>query len=96
MVAGDMVAYLAAVAATGAWAICTMILTVDSIALIAVTSDWNCTLSAAPNFAYELCLRNIDDRAIEGLDLSSWRMAFNGAEPVSPETLEGFIRRFSR
>jgi len=54
------------------------------------------TLSAAPNFAYELCLRNIDDRAIEGLDLSSWRMAFNGAEPVSPETLEGFIRRFSR
>lgn len=54
------------------------------------------TLSAAPNFAYELCLRNIDDRAIEGLDLSSWRMAFNGAEPVSPATLEGFIGRFAR
>lgn len=54
------------------------------------------TLSAAPNFAYELCLRKIDDRAIEGLDLSSWRMAFNGAEPVSPDTIVNFQRRFAR
>ena len=54
------------------------------------------TLSAAPNFAYELCVRRIEDKAIEGLDLSSWRCALNGAEPVSPETLERFIARFSR
>jgi 1-acyl-sn-glycerol-3-phosphate acyltransferase len=54
------------------------------------------TLSAAPNFAYELCLRKIDDRAIEGLDLSSWRMAFNGAEPVSPDTIRNFQQRFGR
>ncbi len=54
------------------------------------------TLSAAPNFAYELCLRKIDDRAIEGLDLSSWRMAFNGAEPVSPDTVYRFQQRFGR
>ncbi|HRZ23240.1 MAG TPA: AMP-binding protein [Candidatus Contendobacter sp.] len=53
------------------------------------------TLSAAPNFAYELCLR-IQDHELEGLDLSSWRMALNGAEPVSPATLERFIARFSR
>lgn len=53
------------------------------------------TLSAAPNFAYELCVRKIDDRAIEGLDLSSWRIAFNGAEPVSPDTLARFTRRFA-
>ena len=52
------------------------------------------TLSGGPNFAYELCLRRIRDSDIEGLDLSSWRLAFNGAEPVSPETVEKFIRRF--
>ena len=52
------------------------------------------TLSAAPNFAYELCVRKIPDAAIEGLDLSSWRCALNGSEPVSPDTLERFARRF--
>lgn len=54
------------------------------------------TLSAAPNFAYELCVRKVPDHAIEGLDLSSWRCALNGAEPVSTETLERFTRRFAR
>jgi 1-acyl-sn-glycerol-3-phosphate acyltransferase len=53
------------------------------------------TVSAAPNFAYELCLRKIDDNQIEGLDLSSWRLAFNGAEPVSPDTVERFAERFA-
>ena len=52
------------------------------------------TVSAAPNFAYELCARKIDDRALEGLDLSCWRAALNGAEPISPDTLERFARRF--
>ncbi len=52
------------------------------------------TVSAAPNFAYELCARKIDDRALEGLDLSCWRAALNGAEPISPDTLESFARRF--
>jgi len=52
------------------------------------------TLSAAPNFAYELCLRRIPDQAIEGLDLGSWRAAFNGAEGVSPVTIERFTKRF--
>jgi acyl carrier protein len=54
------------------------------------------TLSAAPNFAYELCLRKLDDADLEGLDLSSWRVAANGAEPVSPETLRRFGERFER
>ena len=53
------------------------------------------TLSAAPNFAYELCVRKIADKDIQGLDLSSWRAALNGAEPVNPETLERFERRFA-
>ena len=54
------------------------------------------TIAAAPNFAYELCVRKISDKAIEGIDLSSWRAALNGAEPVNPETLERFIDRFSK
>jgi acyl-CoA synthetase (AMP-forming)/AMP-acid ligase II len=54
------------------------------------------TLSASPNFGYELCLRKISDDVLEGIDLSSWRMAFNGAEPVSPETIVNFTQRFAR
>jgi fatty-acyl-CoA synthase len=54
------------------------------------------TIAAAPNFAYELCVRKIADKDIEGLDLSSWRVAMNGAEPVNPETMERFTARFAR
>ncbi len=53
------------------------------------------TLGAAPNFAYEVCARRIPEQALEGLDLSSWRCALNGAEPVSPDTLDRFARRFA-
>jgi fatty-acyl-CoA synthase len=54
------------------------------------------TLSAAPNFGYELCVRRIPDERLEGLDLSSWRCALNGSEPVSADTLERFSQRFGR
>jgi 1-acyl-sn-glycerol-3-phosphate acyltransferase len=54
------------------------------------------TLSAGPNFAYELCARKIDDAEVEGLDLRSWRMAANGAEPVSADSLQAFSQRFSQ
>src|SRR5438477_80190 len=54
------------------------------------------TVTAAPNFAYELCIRKVADKDIEGLDLSSWRVAMNGAEPVNPETMERFSTRFAR
>jgi 1-acyl-sn-glycerol-3-phosphate acyltransferase len=54
------------------------------------------TLSAAPNFGFELCLEKIDDAALAGLDLSSLRMVANGAEPVSVPTLRRFIARFAR
>ena len=53
------------------------------------------TIAAAPNFAYELCVRKIADKDIQGLDLSTWRAALNGAEPVNPETLERFAKRFA-
>lgn len=54
------------------------------------------TLSAGPNFAYELCIKKIDDADIEGLDLSSWRLAFNGAEMIYPQTMRNFVKRFAR
>jgi len=54
------------------------------------------TIAAAPNFAYELCVRKIADKDIQEVDLSSWRAALNGAEPVNPETLERFGERFAK
>lgn len=53
------------------------------------------TLSAAPNFAYEICLSRLTDAELEGLDLSSWRCAFNGAEAVSAKSIEKFCDRFA-
>jgi len=54
------------------------------------------TLGAAPNFAYELAAAKVSDGDIEGLDLSAWRAALNGAEPVLPATLDRFAARFAR
>lgn len=54
------------------------------------------TLSAAPNFAFELCLQKIGDRAIAGLDLGSLRMVANGSEAVGAETVRRFIARFAQ
>jgi acyl carrier protein len=53
------------------------------------------TLTSAPNFAYELCAARVDERDLAGLDLGSLRIAFNGAEPVSPDTLARFAKRFA-
>ncbi|MGE0483032.1 MAG: AMP-binding protein [Gammaproteobacteria bacterium] len=54
------------------------------------------TLSAAPNFAYELCVQRIRDADVEGLDLARWRIAANGAEAISARTLDAFCTRFAR
>ncbi|MCE8039926.1 AMP-binding protein [Halomonas sp. MCCC 1A11062] len=53
------------------------------------------TISGAPNFGYELCLRAIPAEQVQTLDLSSWRVAFNGAEPVSATTMEQFAERLA-
>ncbi len=53
------------------------------------------TISPSPNFGYELCLRKIDDEQRASLDLTSWRAAVNGAEPVRAETVERFTERFA-
>ncbi len=54
------------------------------------------TVSGGPNFAYDLCVRRASrDHALEGLDLSGWRVAFNGGETVKPGTMAEFARRFA-
>jgi acyl-CoA synthetase (AMP-forming)/AMP-acid ligase II len=53
------------------------------------------TVSVAPNFAFGLCTRRVRDEELEGVDLSSWRLAVNGAEPVSAATLRAFAERFA-
>jgi 8-amino-7-oxononanoate synthase len=53
------------------------------------------TTSGGPNFAYDLCVRKITPEQRKTLDLSSWRVAFNGAEPVRAETLERFAEAFA-
>ena len=53
------------------------------------------TISGAPNFGYELAVKRITDEDLAGVDLSGWRVAFNGAEPVNPGTLRRFEERFA-
>jgi acyl carrier protein len=54
------------------------------------------TISAGPNFAYEIAASKVSDDDLAGLDLRSWRLAFNGAEPVRAATLDRFAARFAR
>ncbi len=54
------------------------------------------TISAGPNFAYDFVASKVRDAELTGLDLSCWRLAFNGSEPVRAETLERFAKRFAR
>jgi amino acid adenylation domain-containing protein len=56
---------------------------------------YRATTSGGPNFAYDLCVRKIGEAERAGLDLSSWSVAFNGAEPVRAETLERFSAAFA-
>ena len=52
------------------------------------------TISGGPDFAYRLCVERIRDDQLHGIDLRSWRVAFTGAEPVSPSTMRAFADRF--
>ena len=58
-------------------------------------SRYRATTSGGPNFAYDLCVRKVPPGEREGLDLSCWEVAFNGAEPVRAATLERFAEAFS-
>lgn len=57
-------------------------------------SKYGGTVSGGPNFAYDLCVQKISTDQRAQLDLSHWRSAFNGAEPIRPETLERFAATF--
>ncbi|ALF55339.1 hypothetical protein ACX27_24975 [Nostoc piscinale CENA21] len=59
-----------------------------------VISRYKATHSGGPNFAYELCINKITQEQLEPLDLSTWRFAYNGAEPVRRHTLERFAEKF--
>ncbi|MEW6083605.1 MAG: amino acid adenylation domain-containing protein [Chloroflexota bacterium] len=59
-------------------------------------SKYKATTSGAPNFAYDLCVDKITPEQLETLDLRAWKLAFCGAEPIRPETLERFARTFER
>ncbi|MDM3858329.1 MAG: AMP-binding protein [Aphanizomenon gracile PMC644.10] len=58
-------------------------------------SRYQATTSGGPNFAYDLCVSKITPEQIATLDLSSWELAFNGAEPVQAETLAKFAAKFA-
>ena len=90
----------------GAWLGCLYfaapLVVMSPLAFIVRPEEWlwaihrhRATLSAAPNFAFELCLRKVEDAAIAGLDLGSLRMVANGAEAVRPETIGRFVERFA-
>lgn len=58
-------------------------------------SRYRAQLSGGPNFSYALCVKKLKPEHLEGMDLSSWRVAFNGAEPVRADTLELFAKTFA-
>ncbi|MFT5756096.1 MAG: amino acid adenylation domain-containing protein [Alteromonadaceae bacterium] len=57
-------------------------------------SKYKATLSGGPNFSYDLCVNSICDKDKEALDLSTWKIAFNGAEPISKQTIDSFYEKF--
>ena len=58
-------------------------------------TEHHATVSGGPNFGYRLCVDKITDETIAELDLSSWDVSFNGAEPVSARVMERFAQRFA-
>lgn len=65
------------------------------VAWLRAISDHRATISGGPNFAYDLCVARIPEDQLADLDLSSWRVAFNGAEPVAEQTVTSFASRFA-
>jgi acyl-CoA synthetase (AMP-forming)/AMP-acid ligase II len=58
-------------------------------------SKYSATISGGPNFAFDLCAQRIQEHHLKGVDLSQWRVAFNGSEPVRATSYRAFCERFS-
>jgi acyl-CoA synthetase (AMP-forming)/AMP-acid ligase II len=67
----------------------------DPVRWLRAISDYRGTTAGAPNFAYDHCVRSIKEEQKEGLDLRSWKVAYNGSEPVRAETLDRFTTAFA-
>lgn len=62
---------------------------------LAAIAHYQATTSGGPNFAYDLCVRKTTAEQRQTLDLSSWQLAFTGAEPIHPDTLQAFATAFA-
>jgi acyl-CoA synthetase (AMP-forming)/AMP-acid ligase II/acyl carrier protein len=62
---------------------------------LAAIAHYQATTSGGPNFAYDLCVRKTTAEQRQTLDLSSWQLAFTGAEPIHPDTLHAFASAFA-
>jgi len=58
-------------------------------------SEYRGTISGGPDFAYRLCSERVSETALERLDLSNWRVAYSGSEPIRLDTLERFAEKFA-
>ena len=67
----------------------------DPFRWMTAITKYKATVSGGPNFSYDLCVERITDEQLKKLDLSSWKVAFNGAEPVRAKTLEYFAKKFT-
>ncbi len=78
---------------------CTLMSPVDflrkPVRWLRAISESRATTSGGPNFAYDYCVRKITREACEGLDLSCWKVAFNGSEPVRSATIDRFADKFA-
>lgn len=59
----------------------------NPVRFLQIVSKYRATTAGAPNFGYELVLRKVKDTELTGLDLSCWKNAFNGSEPVRAATI---------
>jgi 8-amino-7-oxononanoate synthase/acyl carrier protein len=58
-------------------------------------STFGVATTGGPNFAYSLCVQQVTEEQMEGLDLSRWTLAYNGAEPIRASTLDSFCEKFA-
>ena len=68
----------------------------NPICWLKAISKYRATTSGGPNFAYDLCVRKVKPEQLANLDLNSWDVAFNGAEPIRAKTLEQFSEKFAQ